>query len=80
MPVGVAEVASPLLIARALRGFADGYVVVLLPAYLLALGFDQLYVGYLSTAPLRARPWRQWQSGQSAIDGQAADCCCSLPC
>ncbi len=52
MPVGVAAVASPLLIARALRGFADGYVVVLLPAYLLALGFDQLYVGYLSTATL----------------------------
>ena len=52
MPVGVAEAASPLLIARALRGFADGYVVVLLPAYLLALGFDQLDVGYLSTATL----------------------------
>ncbi|WP_258192197.1 hypothetical protein [Nitrosospira multiformis] len=35
-----------------MRGFADGYVVVLLPAYLLALGFGQLDVGYLSTATL----------------------------
>jgi len=52
MPVGVAEGAFPLLIARALRGFADGYVVVLLPVYLLVLGFDQLDVGYLSTATL----------------------------
>ncbi|WP_227869278.1 MFS transporter [Nitrosospira lacus] len=37
---------------RALRAFADGYVAVLLPAYLLALGFGQLDVGYLSTATL----------------------------
>jgi MFS family permease len=52
MPAGVAEEAFPLLAARALRGFADGYVAVLLPAYLLALGLDQLDVGYLSTATL----------------------------
>ena len=52
LPAGVAEEASPLLVARAVRGFADGYVVVLLPAYLLALGFDLLDVGYLSTATL----------------------------
>jgi MFS family permease len=52
MPEGVAEAAFPLLIARALRAFGDGYVAVLLPAYLLALGLDQLDVGYLSTATL----------------------------
>ena len=52
MPSGVAEAAFPLLAARALRGFADGYVAVLLPAYLLALGLDQLDVGFLSTATL----------------------------
>lgn len=52
MPAGVAEEAFPLLAARALRAFADGYVAVLLPAYLLALGLDQLDVGYLSTATL----------------------------
>jgi MFS family permease len=52
MPAGVAKAAFPLLAARALRGFADGYVAVLLPAYLLALGLDQLDVGYLSTVTL----------------------------
>jgi MFS family permease len=41
-----------VLAARALRGFADGFVAVLLPAYLLALGFGELEVGFLSTATL----------------------------
>lgn len=41
-----------LLAARALRAFADGFVAVLLPAYLLALGFGQIEVGLLSTATL----------------------------
>ena len=43
---------TPLLTGRALRGFADGYVAVLLPAYLLALGLGQFDVGLLSTATL----------------------------
>jgi predicted MFS family arabinose efflux permease len=43
----------PILLAtRALRAFADGFVAVLLPAYLLALGLGQLEVGILSTATL----------------------------
>jgi predicted MFS family arabinose efflux permease len=41
-----------LLAARSLRAFADGFVAVLLPAYLLALGHGQLEVGVLSTATL----------------------------
>lgn len=41
-----------LLTSRALRAFADGFVAVLLPAYLLALGHGQLEVGLLSTATL----------------------------
>ncbi|HEX2651448.1 MAG TPA: MFS transporter [Burkholderiales bacterium] len=41
-----------VLTARALRGFADGFVAVLLPVYLLALGHDELVVGFLSTATL----------------------------
>jgi len=45
-------VISLLLTARALRAFADGFVAVLLPAYLLALGHGQLEVGILSTATL----------------------------
>jgi MFS family permease len=41
-----------LLAARSLRAFADGYVAVLLPAYLLALGFGTLEVGVLSTVTM----------------------------
>ena len=41
-----------LLVARSLRAFADGYVAVLLPAYLLALGFGTLEVGVLSTVTM----------------------------
>ncbi len=41
-----------LFAARSLRAFADGYVAVLLPAYLLALGFGTLEVGFLSTVTM----------------------------
>ena len=44
--------ARTLLLARALRALADGAMAVLLPAYLLALGFDALSVGLISTATL----------------------------
>jgi MFS family permease len=41
-----------VLLARALRGFADGFIAVVLPAYLLALGLGVLEVGIISTATL----------------------------
>ena len=41
-----------ILAARALRSFADGFISVVLPAYLLALGLGQLEVGFISTATL----------------------------
>ena len=41
-----------LLAARALRAFADGFVAIVLPAYLLALGHGEIEVGLLSTATL----------------------------
>jgi MFS family permease len=44
--------ATYLFAARALRDFGDGFVAVLLPAYLLALGFDPLQVGIVATASL----------------------------
>lgn len=52
LPAGVERSALTILMGRGLRAFADGYVAVLLPAYLLALGFGQLQVGFLSTATL----------------------------
>ena len=41
-----------ILAARALRAFADGFIAVVLPAYLLALGLGQLQVGLIGTATL----------------------------
>jgi MFS family permease len=41
-----------LLAARGVRSFADGFIAVVLPAYLLALGMSQVEVGVLSTATL----------------------------
>ncbi len=41
-----------LLVGRGIRAFVDGYVAVLLPAYLLALGLGTFQVGLLSTATL----------------------------
>lgn len=52
LPEDVDPAALPLLVGRALRAFSDGYVAVLLPAYLLALGFGQFDVGLLSTVTL----------------------------
>jgi MFS family permease len=50
-PVTVRE-ARLLLVGRGLRAFVDGYVAVLLPAYLLALGCRTWQVGLISTATL----------------------------
>jgi MFS family permease len=52
LPPGADRFAGPLLIGRAIRALVDGYVAVLLPAYLLALGFGTWEVGVLATATL----------------------------
>ncbi|WP_394755820.1 MFS transporter [Rhodoferax sp.] len=52
LPHGAHPAALPLLLGRALRAFADGYVAVLLPAYLIALGLGTWEVGVLATATL----------------------------
>lgn len=52
LPAGVAPEARRILIGRALRAFTDGYVAILLPVYLLALGFGKWEVGLISTATL----------------------------
>jgi MFS family permease len=41
-----------VLWVRALRAFADGYVSLLLPVYLIALGFSAFEVGVIATATL----------------------------
>lgn len=52
LPAGVAPEARLLLIGRALRAFTDGFVAILLPAYLLAIGLNLWEVGLVSTATL----------------------------
>jgi len=41
-----------LYAARALRGFGDGFAIIILPAYMTALGFDAVAVGTVATASL----------------------------
>ncbi|HEY2926904.1 MAG TPA: MFS transporter, partial [Albitalea sp.] len=52
LPRGAAPDAWRMLVARALRALGDGFMAVLLPAYLLALGLGQFEVGLISTATL----------------------------
>lgn len=52
VPTGVVPEARLLLIGRALRAFTDGFVAILLPVYLLALGLGLWEVGLISTATL----------------------------
>ena len=51
-PLTITTEARLLLTARAVRAFVDGFVAVLLPAYLLALGFGTVEVGLISSATL----------------------------
>ncbi len=52
LPEDVDGAVLPILVGRALRAFADGYAAVLLPAYLLAMGFDTWKVGILASGTL----------------------------
>ena len=52
LPDGVAPAARRVLLARGLRALVDGYMAVLLPAYLLALGMSTLQVGIVATSTL----------------------------
>ena len=52
LPEGLTPVARTLLWGRGLRAFADGFVSLLLPAYLTVLGFSPLEVGIIATATL----------------------------
>lgn len=52
IPAGVAPEARLLLIGRALRAFTDGYIAILLPVYLLALGLGKWEVGVIASATL----------------------------
>ncbi|MGA0023605.1 MAG: MFS transporter [Burkholderiales bacterium] len=52
LPPGTLPEARLLLAARALRAFGDGFVSLLLPYYLILLGYSALQIGLLVTATL----------------------------
>src|SRR5260370_538 len=41
-----------LYAARGLRGFGDGFAIIILPAYMAALGYDAIAIGLVATASL----------------------------
>jgi MFS family permease len=47
-----ASLISLLYLARGLRGFGDGFAIIILPAYMTALGYDAVAVGIVATASL----------------------------
>ena len=51
-PIGPGSTTALLLWGRALRDFGDGFVAVLLPVYLLALGLSAFEVGVIATTAL----------------------------
>jgi MFS family permease len=51
-PESVERDARLIVAAKGLRAIADGFVSILLPAYLVALGYDAIEVGALTTATL----------------------------
>jgi len=79
VPDGVDTSAWRLLAARAMRAFADGYMALLLPAYLLALGLGTLEVGIVSTATmlgsalatLAVGAWGHRVAGRTLLRGAA---------
>src|SRR5262245_23273382 len=52
LPGSATGTARRILLARGLRAFADGFVSVLLPVYLLDVGFSATGVGVIATATL----------------------------
>src|ERR1700751_4385708 len=52
MPPGASADALRVLAARGMRAFGDGFVALLLPIYLVELGFSALAIGTIVTSTL----------------------------
>lgn len=79
VPKGVGPEALPLLMARALRAIGDGYIAVLLPAHLLAIGLSTLQVGIISTATMMGSAVATLVVGAWGIATKATGCCSVRP-
>src|SRR6195952_4676790 len=51
-PSSAASLIALLYVARGLRGFGDGFAIIILPAYMTLLGYDAVAVGIVATASL----------------------------
>jgi MFS family permease len=51
-PGSMRSAIAVLYLARGLRGFGDGFAILILPAYMTALGYDAASVGIVATASL----------------------------
>src|SRR3954462_9900510 len=51
-PSTAASLIALLYVARGLRGFGDGFAIIILLAYMTALGYDAIAVGVVATASL----------------------------
>src|SRR4029079_1552004 len=57
MMAGYLSIATPsnislLYVARGVRGFGDGFAIIILPAYLTAIGYNPVQIGVVATASL----------------------------
>src|SRR5437763_15375252 len=51
-PSSATSLIALLYVARGLRGFGDGFAILILPAYMTVLGYDAVAVGMVATASL----------------------------
>ena len=80
LPPSATPEARLLLAARGLRAALDGCVSIVLPAYLLLLGFDALEVGLLTTATLLGSALLTLAVGLTGARLAARPCCWPPAC
>jgi hypothetical protein len=64
-----ASLIALIYVARGLRGFGDGFAIIILPAYA-ALGYDAVAVGIVATASLLGTALLTLRSAGSAHRGR----------
>ena len=73
MPQGASSDAIRILAPRGVRAFGDGFVALLLPIWLIELGFSAFAIGAIVTSTLIG-------TAISPIAIPGAGCCSPLPC
>ena len=68
-----------LYAARGVRGFGDGFAIIILPAYLTAIGYDPAQIGLVATASLLGTALLTLAIGTIAARHDLRTCCCSAP-